>query len=116
MSAMTLLRDCDPSSGKFQSDRAREHAKARRTDQDLERRIPLLVRKDKSGLGVATLGGIIANQERNGCPREAGCPACLQCTRNQRLHQAAAAMGGIGRDMLDHPVALAALHPAATNI
>jgi hypothetical protein len=65
------------------SDLPREHAKARRTDDRLESRIALLLGKDKAGLGIGALGGLVADQERYRRPGKSSRPPLLQRMRDQ---------------------------------
>lgn len=54
--------------------RARKHAKSRCTDDRLESGITLLLRKDKTGLGVGAFSGHVADQERDRRPSKPSRP------------------------------------------
>src|SRR5882757_3414667 len=98
------------------SNRAFKPAKARRAGEGLEFRMPLFLREGEAGLGVASLGRVIADVEYDAGAPVAGSLSGRQRVVEQGLHQTLPAVRRLGGDMLDQPVVVIAGRPACSGI
>src|SRR3954451_8119648 len=83
------------------SNRPFEPTKAGRAGERFECRIALFLGKGEAGLAVASLGRLIADQERDRRALVAGSLSCRERMADQGLHQPASAMRRPRRDMFD---------------
>src|SRR5581483_3848816 len=82
----------------------------------LEGRVALLLCEREASLGVAALGGDVADDEGDGGTRKACRLAFGEPLREQHLNQAPSALARLRSDVLDQPVVIAALNPAWPRI